>query len=39
MAGGAVVSQPPEAAGPIDITVTFSGQKHKFTFLAKAVAP
>jgi len=38
MAGGMVVVQPPKAGGPVDVTVTFNGQKHRFTFNATPTA-
>jgi hypothetical protein len=38
MGGGALVVQPPASGGPIDLTITFNGQKHRFTFSAKPVA-
>ena len=38
MAGGMVVIQPPKAGGPVDVTVTFNGQKHRFTFNATPTA-
>lgn len=38
LAGGVVVVEPPREGGPVDITVTFNGQKHRFTFDAKPTA-
>ena len=38
MAGGAVVIYPPKAGGPVDIVVTFNGQKHSFSFNARPAA-
>jgi len=38
MGGGVLVVQPPAAGGPVDLTVTFNGHKHQFTFTAKPVA-
>lgn len=38
MAGGAVVVEPPKDGGTVDLTVTFNGQKHRFTFNAKPTA-
>jgi len=32
MAGGIIVIEPPKSGGPVDITITFNGQKHRFTF-------
>src|SRR5262249_80122 len=38
LAGGIVVVEPPKGGGPGDITITFNGQKHRFTFDAKPTA-
>ena len=36
--GGVLVVQPPASGGPVDLTITFNGHKHQFTFTAKPVA-
>jgi hypothetical protein len=35
MAGGAMVVQPPKSGGVVDITITFNGATHRFSFNAK----
>jgi hypothetical protein len=34
IAGGVIVLQPPRSGGKLDLTVTFNGQKHRFSFSA-----
>jgi hypothetical protein len=34
IAGGVVVIQPPRSGGRVDLTVTFNGQRHRFSFSA-----
>ena len=38
MAGGVIVIQPPRSGGKVDLTVTFNGQKHRFSFRASPSA-
>jgi hypothetical protein len=37
IAGGVVVINPPKTGGRVDLTVTFNGQKHTFSFNARPV--
>ncbi len=36
--GGVMVVQPPATGGPVDLTITFNGQQHRFTFNARPIA-
>jgi hypothetical protein len=38
LGGGVLVVQPPASGGPVDLTITFNGRKHQFTFTARPVA-
>jgi hypothetical protein len=38
IAGGAIVIQPPKGGGTVDLTITFNGQTHRFSFNATPTA-
>lgn len=38
MAGGVMVIEPPKGGGAVDLTITFNGQTHRFSFAATPTA-